>query len=186
VGTCPKTKPFWEGLATACCAQRNPSTKASTRPYSGGIVFPFTSFQGNLLLDSSRYVLYLESIHTLTQTLSHGYLQIPRKTIRTVYKVRPVGACASTASQAKPQMSAAFYPAIFRKYVGHTCRSHPSSAVRVYDLNVNTVVGWIVEPIVIREARLRSREVRVARIRIMYKWYQKMDGAEKPLVRGNS
>jgi hypothetical protein len=51
---------------------------------------------------------------------------------------------------------------------------------------VNTVVGWIVEPIVIREARLGSREVRVARIRIMYKWYQKMDGAEKPLVRGNS
>jgi hypothetical protein len=103
VGTCPKTKPFWEGLATACCAQRNPSTKASTRPYGGGIVFPFTSFQGNLLLDSSRYVLYLESIHTLTQTLSHGYLQIPRKTFRSVYKVRPVGACASTASQAKPR-----------------------------------------------------------------------------------
>jgi hypothetical protein len=46
VGTCPKTKPFWEGLANACRAQRNLSTKASTRPHGGGIVFPFTSFQG--------------------------------------------------------------------------------------------------------------------------------------------
>jgi hypothetical protein len=55
VGTCPKTKPFWEGLATACCAQRNPSTKASTRPHGGGIVFPFTSFQGmQLQLDNSQ------------------------------------------------------------------------------------------------------------------------------------
>jgi hypothetical protein len=66
---------------------------------------------------------------------------------------------AKPSHKCQPRSTRRFSEYMSAIYVGHTCRSHPSSVVRVYDLNMNIIVGWIVEPIVIREARLRSREV---------------------------